>query len=454
MNRINLKAISLQSLIVLFLLFVSLPVFSQSPKTGIFFQAVARDNYSNPAKDRKIFVETSILQTSSTGTVMLKEFHETSTDATGVFSITIGQGTRLAGASADLSSIPWASGPFFFNLKVAISPTAPIDNWDYTKDLVDLGTTSFGTVPYALYAGSVAGFDTKLNVSDTTRMLSGYARVLNLNSLVTNKVNIADSTLVYVTPTQLAAKTFDQATITAAIAKKMNIADSTILYVTPAQLKAKTFDSTSIYNSLALKANNVDLITGLSTKANISDVDILLNTKENSLNKSTSISVDGSSDIKFPSVKSVKAYVDAQIIAASTPDADVNTKGKLQLSGDLTGTATMPLVANDAITTSKIQDGAITTPKIFDASIVSSKIADANITDAKILTVSGSKILGNITGNAATATIATTAINANNASSTIKLATPRNINGVAFDGTSDITIVADAGTLSLSLIHI
>ena len=47
-----------------------------------------------------------------------------------------------------------------------------------------------------------------------------------------------------------------------------------------------------------------------------------------------------------------------------------------------------------------------------------------------------------ITGNAATATSATTAGTAT------KLATARNINGVSFDGGSDITIGADAGTLA------
>ena len=43
------------------------------------------------------------------------------------------------------------------------------------------------------------------------------------------------------------------------------------------------------------------------------------------------------------------------------------------------------------------------------------------------------------TGNAATATLAATAT---------KLATPRNINGVAFDGSADVTVTADAGTLT------
>jgi hypothetical protein len=55
-----------------------------------------------------------------------------------------------------------------------------------------------------------------------------------------------------------------------------------------------------------------------------------------------------------------------------------------------------------------------------------------------------------ITGNAATATSATTATSAGTASNATKLATARNINGVAFDGSGDITITstADAGTLT------
>ena len=48
-------------------------------------------------------------------------------------------------------------------------------------------------------------------------------------------------------------------------------------------------------------------------------------------------------------------------------------------------------------------------------------------------------IAGSITGNAATATTATTAT---------KLATARSINGVGFDGSGDITVTADAGTLT------
>lgn len=48
-----------------------------------------------------------------------------------------------------------------------------------------------------------------------------------------------------------------------------------------------------------------------------------------------------------------KSYVDTTA-AAGTPDADAVTKGKLQLAGDLSGTATAPTVAAGAIDNAKI----------------------------------------------------------------------------------------------------
>jgi|UniRef100_UPI00404849EF hypothetical protein len=59
------------------------------------------------------------------------------------------------------------------------------------------------------------------------------------------------------------------------------------------------------------------------------------------------------------------------------------------------------------------------------------------VTNPIVGSVTGSS--GSTTGNAATATLAATAT---------KLATPRNINGVAFDGSADVTVTADAGTLT------
>jgi hypothetical protein len=276
-------------------------VFSQTQGAGIFFQAVARDNFSNPAKDRKIYIQSTIIQNTENGIKVLIEEHQSQTDPTGVFSISIGQGTRKGGTAANLGSIEWVKGPYFLNLKIAIQPIAPVINWDYTKELIDLGTTPFGTVPYALYSATSGALDSKLSIADTTKMLAiyakaqtvqslsaavstkisttdtsamlaPYAKMVNamvasnitsltaatINSALDSKVNVADSGVVYVSPTQLRGVKFDTTSLIARVDKKISIADSITQYVTPTQLASKTFDSTAIYRQLALRLNKAD----------------------------------------------------------------------------------------------------------------------------------------------------------------------------------------------------
>ena len=217
--------------------------------SGIFFQAVARDNYSNPAKDRTVYVEASIIQNAANGTKVLTELFQTTTDGLGVFSISIGSGTRIGGTLSGLDKVDWANGPYFLGLKIAIKPLSPVTNWDYTKELIDLGASAFGTVPYAFYSAGTGSIKDQVKTTDTAAMLLPYAKKTDL-------------------------------------ALKVNLADSSTIYVTPTQLRAVKFDTTSIYASL--------------------------NQKEILANKSTNITTDATSDVKYPSVRAVKSYVDLQ----------------------------------------------------------------------------------------------------------------------------------------------
>ncbi len=106
--------------------------------------------------------------------------------------------------------------------------------------------------------------------------------------------------------------------------------------------------------------------------------------KEVSSNKSNDINADALSITKYPSVKMIKDYVDTQVTNGSVSDASTSIKGIVRLAGDLGGTSASPSINSDAITTIKIQNGAVT--------------------DAKIDQVSGSKVTGNILGNAANVT--------------------------------------------------
>jgi hypothetical protein len=68
-----------------------------------------------------------------------------------------------------------------------------------------------------------------------------------------------------------------------------------------------------------------------------------LNGKEDVSNKSTNTAL-GTSNALYPSQNAVKTYVDNAVSAAATPDATTLVKGKLRLSGDLSGTADLPTV--------------------------------------------------------------------------------------------------------------
>ncbi len=296
--------------ILTLLLSISIGQLFAQTTNGIFFQAVARDNFSNPAKDRNIYVQSTIIQNTTTGTKVLTEVHKSSTDAMGVFNITIGNGQRTGGVATSITTIDWSKGPFYLNLKIAITPFSASDNWDYTKELVDIGTTSFGAVPFAFYSASSAKVSDKLDATDTTKMLAVYAKAMAVQSLATDvstKLTAAD-TLTMLAPYAKAAYTIDsnffrsqlatklnitdtinytkQKYTDSAFSKKLNIADSSI-YVTPSKLTANLFDQTPIKNEIATKLNIADstkYVTPTKLAANLFDQTPLTNTIATKLN--------------------------------------------------------------------------------------------------------------------------------------------------------------------------
>ncbi len=122
-----------------------------------------------------------------------------------------------------------------------------------------------------------------------------------------------------------------------------------------------------------LGLNNIDNTSDLNKPISTA-TQTALNTKEDSANKST-ITTLGNSDVLFPTQNAVKVYVDNQI-TSGVVDATSTIKGKIKLAGDITGSADLPIIAKDAINSSKIAAGAVT--------------------DAKITSVNSSKIIGSI----------------------------------------------------------
>jgi hypothetical protein len=377
-------------------------------QTGIFFQAIARDNYTNPAKDRKIYVQTNIIQSSPTGTIVLIEEHKTNTDAHGVFSIMVGNGERVGGTVTGLSTIDWSKGPYYLNIKIAITPVGAGTTWDYAKEWLDIGTTIFGTVPFALYSANTARIDEKLNSTDTSKMLSVYAKAQSVQALLTTidtKLAIKD-TAAMLAPYSKSSYKIDSNLFKIQLSKKLDLSD-TIKYTKQAYTdsalltKMNNFD-TSIY------AKQVTIDAALLKKMNNFDTSIY----------AKQVTVDAAILKKFNIVDTInytkKAYTDSALLKKMNLfDTSIYAKQ----------------VTLDAALLKKLN--------IVDTINYTKKL----YTDSALLT----KL--SLTGNALTAT---TAISAGTATSAVKLTTARNINGVTFDGTKDITIstVADAGTLT------
>ncbi|MEN9875057.1 MAG: hypothetical protein RLZZ529_54 [Bacteroidota bacterium] len=131
-----------------------------------------------------------------------------------------------------------------------------------------------------------------------------------------------------------------------------------------------------------LGLNNIDNTSDIN-KPISSATQTALNGKENTINKSTDTAL-GTSDVLFPTQNAVKTYVDNQV-SSGVIDATTTSKGKIQLGGDLAGTAsssTNPIISNAAITTLKIANNAITNAKIGEVVSVNKGGSGADMSTA------------------------------------------------------------------------
>ena len=114
-------------------------------QNGINYKAVIKDNSGNILTNQSVNLQFSVVENSSTVYV---ESHVLVTDDHGILITTIGQGTVISG---NFSALNWGDHPHFLNVQV-----------DIGDGLVDMGTTVFNTVPYALHAENVL-WDLKTN---------------------------------------------------------------------------------------------------------------------------------------------------------------------------------------------------------------------------------------------------------------------------------------------------
>lgn len=149
----------------------------QAP-AGFPFQSIIKDNNGVVAKSTDAYVKCRIIRSLPTGTVSYEEVHQVRTNDDGIFSIIIGQGTRISG-EISLYAVEWGKDLFYLNLKTVIPSSTSIRWYDPSLNYTDIGTTQLWSVPYALYAGN----SNQANIISSSLNTTGLLTVNGGNSM-------------------------------------------------------------------------------------------------------------------------------------------------------------------------------------------------------------------------------------------------------------------------------
>ncbi len=426
-----------KTIVVIFMIMISDLLNAQAPQK-MSFQAVIR-NASNAVVSRSnVGIRISILQGSTTGTIVYAETQTATTNFNGLISLQIGTGTLVTG---NFSLIDWAKGPYFIKTE-----TDPNGGTDYAI----VGSSELLSVPYALFAlntSPTASIDDNLGSSTDFMDLS----TLQLNKEVTIYI---DKSLNFATIGNIIVSNSDANHLEGSFISYNKTTGKLIIKITEvigngsfSSWKIK-INSTRGYSGIngTIGANGLTGSVGATGATGAAGADGVTDTTDTDSAISEPIitmgnsnqyyrgdktwqtldastiglgNVDNTSDFNKSTYASTKLTTPRNIngisfdgthditITAATNDATNLVKGRILLGGDLNGigsSSLTPIISVNAITNEKIADNAISSSKILDNNITESKIANLAVTDSKISSLSGSKIIGNIPGKASNIT--------------------------------------------------
>lgn len=379
-------------LLLMLLLITAFQGFSQT--RGISYQAVilspnaqeipGANAQGNILANSAVSIQFTIVNAS--GSEEFREYHKTNTDRYGMINLLIGNGTPTS--SNDFSDIFWDGTTK--KLKVGIDFSGGINFSPLSEQ-----NLSYMPQPASIETAQIINENADKIVEESTRAVAAEqanSAAISLKEDAANKST--DATLAtnsdVLFPTVKAVKTYVDAQSTSGITGL----DAEIERATAAE---GVIQADVDANQTAREAADATLTANLTTEIiNRTNADSL---KEALANKSIDVTTDEASDTKYPSVKAVKTYVVASI-ATATPDATTTVKGKIQLAGDLTGTAVSPLIGDSKVTTLKIADAAVTDAKIANG-ISASKVGLGNVDN----TADIDKPISALTQNAITAEV-------------------------------------------------
>jgi len=390
--------------LLLFLLVFNTLAMAQQP-AQVNYQGVARKADGSPVANQQVGLRLSIHDGGTNSPVVYSETRRLTTNAFGLFTTVIGS-PGASSQSGSMSAVAWASGNKF--LQVELDPAGG-------TNFQDLGTSQLQSVPYAIFAsqalpaGTAAGdlgasypnpTVTRIQGSPVSTAAPQSGQVLTWNGTSWAPANAATTggQPVSITASLPLIVSAVNGNSSLSLGKSAANADGYLsksdwtlfndkpskAYVDAAVASVALVDG-SITDAKISTGINPSKV-GLGNVNNTSDVakpvsdaaQRALDARELLSNKSVNVITDATSDTKYPSVRSVKTYLDAAIASVEVPYATSAAAGKIQLAGDLSGNAASPLIADGKITTTKLVDGSVTDAKI-STGINPSKVGLGNV---------------------------------------------------------------------------
>jgi hypothetical protein len=350
------------------------------------------------------------------GGVDYEETQQVITDEYGLVNVAIGTGTQVSSNSIykSFESIVWNSS--VKSLKVSVS-------YDGCSSFKQVSTQALNYTPYSLYAEAVY----YKNVREAPTKLSqfsndaGYLIPKDLDPIKSdvskNTADIKSNTSQIATANQMIADNKKSSDAAFLIANQNITSLDTKVAANAIAIKENTISINTINtkltdqqnqiidnrNQIATTNNNLNTqIGGLQGQINTtnSTVSNLSGSAEVVSNKSTLSNLGGAnpSDQLYPSQKAAKTYVDKSIydaVGTGVADATTLAPGKIQLSGDLGGTAALPTVPslankeNSSNKSTNVQNDAASDTKYPSVKAVKTYVDQATLGTALQTTVDG-----------------------------------------------------------------
>jgi hypothetical protein len=403
----------MKKLFTILFLFVSFIALSQN--NGINFQGVGRNSSGAVLASTKISLRFSVIQSSEAGTVEYAESKEVTTNAQGIFSVVIGDGTQIS-KTGNFSDINWKINPKF--LKVEMDPSGG-------TSFVATGTTRLQAVPFAYYANGVNA-DNVDGVLSASKGGTGVASISALKTaLAIDQINnTSDLAKPISTATQAALDTkVSSSTFSTTIATKAPI-DSptftgTVAGITKAMVGLGSVDNTSdlakpistlTQEALETKVSNATFSTTVATKANATDLALKAPIESPTFTGTVAGitkamvglgSVNNTADLAKPISTATQEALDTKVSASTfsttlatkvsteTFSSTVATKenaANKSTATDLGASETSDILFPTQKAVKTYVDGLVNSGGVQDGGILTRHIADLTVTNAKVAT--------------------------------------------------------------------